>query len=799
MSLDRSLKRIILHIYVFYHHRNYVEFGVENGDQCNTRVLREHHNFTGLLMDGGFENEFINLRREFLTIDNIVELFQKYNVPPAFDLLSIDLDMFDFWILEKILKVYSPRVIVAEVNPTLGHNICRQSHKHFMQSFWDLNAIPLVANHPYTMEQQGWDGTRYSGANPLAFQLLTKEFGYEMVYCESCGVNCFFVLKSLMPTSCPVVYPTPRIHYPCYGTGEQGGVLGHKSDPLGRSPVILSPALVRQIMSGGGALDNLITSNFSSHLLRLDERISIDRSEMSSNVEEMESSSLLGEADLACDCFHEINCASRDNTITAKLELFQTYFDTYAVVTQPRQIAREFKKTFPSYAWTCHLIHNLKNSTLCADLASLYYHRSLYFLQVHMFDDAKEAAALGLKFNLRNKNLMHLMNYFHLCDFIMASKAEVYALAFVEILLNNEVKVIGIGAGVCDNIRHRTQHHYALASHHLTIYELLAGEALQQCFGGFLSFDDGYTHAAKSISFDMAPSGSQGPYYSNSSFFSAKYIHSCFSQTVFKTANEKIDQICEKRNTFETFIVFSPPFSGSEHIKARLSTQDHSPLSNVENNLSQMNSRILQYLGCEGAAMMWTSECKQRLQDMARGFLPQALPETNRSFWKDIMQSIYQERVRNNMTRLVLSDPLFSFTSPLWKEPLGTTQFIIPLSNPAVAINCWSKTENISKDTALSHYIFYFSGIIDAAQRLGNDVLFVKHSPMGDMAGNNTFFSGIEFAPDIGPEMDFNIEYSRCDDLVSAEDDVSAPIWLQECVDAVLRDNSAAACILPMS
>ena len=39
----------------------YVEFGVENGFECNTRILRERYNWSGLQMDGSNENEMINL------------------------------------------------------------------------------------------------------------------------------------------------------------------------------------------------------------------------------------------------------------------------------------------------------------------------------------------------------------------------------------------------------------------------------------------------------------------------------------------------------------------------------------------------------------------------------------------------------------------------------------------------------------------------------------------------------------------------------------------------------------------
>ena len=50
----------------------YVEFGVQDGIECNTRILRENYNWKGLQMDGGNDNNIINLKKEFITKENIV-------------------------------------------------------------------------------------------------------------------------------------------------------------------------------------------------------------------------------------------------------------------------------------------------------------------------------------------------------------------------------------------------------------------------------------------------------------------------------------------------------------------------------------------------------------------------------------------------------------------------------------------------------------------------------------------------------------------------------------------------------
>ena len=153
--------------------RYYVEFGCENGNECNTRVFRQFGVCNGLLMDGSNENPEINLKKEFITAENIVELFEKYSVPKMFDLCSIDIDYNDWYVTRKILEAnYRPAVFIVEYN----------------------------AHHPPTEDKivlydaSGcWDGTQYFGGSLLAFQKLFTRFGYSLVYATQHGVNAFFV------------------------------------------------------------------------------------------------------------------------------------------------------------------------------------------------------------------------------------------------------------------------------------------------------------------------------------------------------------------------------------------------------------------------------------------------------------------------------------------------------------------------------------------------------------------------------------------------------------------------------
>lgn len=149
----------------------FVEFGVQNGTECNTRFLRQKRGWSGLMMDGRDNNPEI-IKQEFITAENINDLFKKYEVPGEFDLLSIDIDGNDYWVWKAIDESYSPRVVVMEYNSS------------------------VLPNESKTIEYEPdfvWDHTDYFGASLLALVKLAKMKGYTLVGCNNLGTNAFFV------------------------------------------------------------------------------------------------------------------------------------------------------------------------------------------------------------------------------------------------------------------------------------------------------------------------------------------------------------------------------------------------------------------------------------------------------------------------------------------------------------------------------------------------------------------------------------------------------------------------------
>lgn len=201
----------------------YVEFGVENGTECNTRILREKYNWNGLCMDGRHENNSINLKREFITKENIVDLFIKYNVPNHINLLSVDIDYNDFYCLKEILNKYKCDIIICEYNST-----------HL------ADEDKIVIYDPNGC----WDGSNYFGVSLLSLDKLGKKHGYSLVYCNDNGVNCFLVNDDLIKNknlNFLNLGDITKIYKPAkYGNGPNGG---HRQDPHNRKYISYDEAI----------------------------------------------------------------------------------------------------------------------------------------------------------------------------------------------------------------------------------------------------------------------------------------------------------------------------------------------------------------------------------------------------------------------------------------------------------------------------------------------------------------------------------------------------------------------------
>jgi hypothetical protein len=179
----------------------FVEFGVENYTESNTRFLLINKNWAGLVIDGSAENiEFIkrddiywrhNLKAEhaFITRENINDLIRRNGIGGEIGLLSIDIDGNDYWVWEAI-NVIHPSVVVVEYNSRFGP-------ERSVTVPYDASFVQLTAHH----------SGLYFGASLAALCLLGRRKGYSFVGCNTAGNNAFFVRAELRPSILPELTP----------------------------------------------------------------------------------------------------------------------------------------------------------------------------------------------------------------------------------------------------------------------------------------------------------------------------------------------------------------------------------------------------------------------------------------------------------------------------------------------------------------------------------------------------------------------------------------------------------------
>ena len=188
----------------------FVEFGSGDGHENNT-VFLLHNGWTGLWIDAN--REAVNtVRKNFaadiqsrrlvvlnaiVTAENIENLLARANLPPEFDLLSIDIDRNDYWVWRKIER-YRPRTVVVEYNGKFPPGV-----------EW------VVEYHANAF----WDGTDHFGASLTSLEILGRRKGYLLVGCTLSGVNAFFVRQDLVGDRFSEPY-TALNHYELFSIGK---------------------------------------------------------------------------------------------------------------------------------------------------------------------------------------------------------------------------------------------------------------------------------------------------------------------------------------------------------------------------------------------------------------------------------------------------------------------------------------------------------------------------------------------------------------------------------------------------
>jgi hypothetical protein len=170
----------------------FVEFGVGDYRESNTRFLLVHDNWRGLIMDSADAmHEFlrstglgwrhtIDAKTAFIDRTNINSLIEAAGIEGDIGLLSIDLDGNDYWVLEAI-RVVNPRIIVVEYNSAFGAEA----------------AVSVPYEPTFVRGEKHWSWL-YWGASLAAITNLVDDRGYALVGSNRAGNNAFFVRRDVL-------------------------------------------------------------------------------------------------------------------------------------------------------------------------------------------------------------------------------------------------------------------------------------------------------------------------------------------------------------------------------------------------------------------------------------------------------------------------------------------------------------------------------------------------------------------------------------------------------------------------
>lgn len=177
--------------------RIFVEFGVEDYTEANTRFLLINDNWAGLVIDGSaahvgtirrdsiYWRHNLKAVESFITRENINDLLRDNGISGEIGLLSVDIDGNDYWVWEAI-DVVNPAIVVVEYNSRFGPE----------------RAV-TVPYDPAFIRSQADPSCVYYGASLSALVALGKRKGYAFVGSNTAGNNAFFVRRDLRPDSLP--------------------------------------------------------------------------------------------------------------------------------------------------------------------------------------------------------------------------------------------------------------------------------------------------------------------------------------------------------------------------------------------------------------------------------------------------------------------------------------------------------------------------------------------------------------------------------------------------------------------
>ncbi len=127
----------------------------------------------------------------FVTPENVVSLLRAHDIPTDFSVLSLDIDSYDYWVLDALLTSFRPRLVVTEINEKIPPPIrfvvnydpdFQPAHHFFGHSIQSLE--DLCARHGYAIIALEYNNAFLAPAELAGVQPLSAEDAYRRGYLE---------------------------------------------------------------------------------------------------------------------------------------------------------------------------------------------------------------------------------------------------------------------------------------------------------------------------------------------------------------------------------------------------------------------------------------------------------------------------------------------------------------------------------------------------------------------------------------------------------------------------------------
>ncbi len=189
---DGIIQYLIARLEIPWELSSFVEFGVQDYSESNSRFLLMNNNWRGLVMDGDKGNiDDIKARDMYwrhdlsalcrwIDRDNINSILEQSEFTGEIGILSIDIDGNDYWVWQRIEAV-RPIVVIAEYNSVFGAQ----------------RAITVPYDPAFNRTKAHYSNL-YWGASLAALAHVGRSKGYAFIGSNLAGNNAYFVHESYL-------------------------------------------------------------------------------------------------------------------------------------------------------------------------------------------------------------------------------------------------------------------------------------------------------------------------------------------------------------------------------------------------------------------------------------------------------------------------------------------------------------------------------------------------------------------------------------------------------------------------